>query len=413
MQRLEESVEPIAFKTDDAALPGGASAVLPSDDEGTLGFRVDIRSLAGMQKEALVSRISPAGSAWRLACDEGPYLNGSDLAPFPLGFFAAGLQFSFLTELLRHARREGIRIDALRAVQDTRYSMSGSALRGDMTGGALPVEVQISMEAAAAPDRVAALVSLAESTSPAESIMRDVLANTFALTLNGSPMELAGLRPSPRAGVTDPVEAFDRVRPDRSPGIPPDIITKVSQVQRVHGVEGGVASSLQAEQNRTLHTRATARVLEDGMIETVLSLFKPAGSSFRLLCDARADVEGAGRAPSGLAYLSAGIGFCFMTQLGRYAHIVKHRVRATRVVQFNVFRRSGARWTGAGTADPVDTHVFVDADEPEAAIRQSIVMGEQTCFLHAAMRGQHPTTITLELNGHEVALPGAAGSVAV
>ena len=51
---------------------------------------------------------------------------------------------------------------------------------------------------------------------------------------------------------------------------------------------------------------------------------------------------------------------------------------------------------------------FVDATEPAASIHKSVVMGEQTCFLHAAMRGHYQTTLRLELNGHDVPLPPAS-----
>lgn len=407
MRRLEESAEPVAFRIDAHSLPGPAGSEAEGGETDGVAFRVDIRSLAGMQKEAIVSQVAPAGPAWRLACDEGPYLNGSDLAPFPLGFFAAGLQFSFLTELVRHAHRDGIRIGSLSAVQDTRYTMSGSAIRGDMTGGALPVDVQIRMGSDASPDRVAALVARTASTSPAVAVMRDVLANAFALALNGHAVPLGGLRESARAGVADPAGTFDGVRPIWSAGIPRDIIVRTQEAEKVHGAEGGVATSLQAEQKRTLHIRADARLRDDGFFETVLTLFKPVGSTFRFLCDARADADSDSRTPSGLAYLAAGIGFCYMTQLGRYAHIVKQKVHSTRIAQFNRFRRSGSGSNARGIADPVDTHVFVDADESDASIHRSVAMGEQTCFLHAAMRGYYRTTLRLELNGHDVVIPGA------
>lgn len=410
MRRLEESQEPIAFKVDAVAPSDLAESRASGDDGGTVAFRVDIRSLAGMQKEALVSQIAPAGPTWRLASDEGPYLNGSDLAPFPLGFFAAGLQFTLLTELVRHAHREGIGIGALSAVQDTRYTMAGSAIRGDMTGGALPVDVQILMESAAPPDRVAALVARAVSTSQADAVMRDVLANAFALTLNGQTVPLAGLRESTRVGVADPAGAFDAVRPIWSVGIPRDLVMKMKEAEKVHGAEGGVASSLQAEQKRTLHIRADARLRDDGWLETVLTLFKPVGSTFRFLCDARAEAATDPRSPSGLAYLAAGIGFCYMTQLGRYAHIVKQQVHSTRMAQFNRFHRSRSGTYGRGLADPVDTHVFVDATEPAASIHRAVAMGEQTCFLHAAMRAHYQTTLRLALNGRDVAVPIASAT---
>ena len=42
----------------------------------------------------------------------------------------------------------------------------------------------------------------------------------------------------------------------------------------------------------------------------------PTGSVFRFLSDDSVRFGGKERAPSGLAYVSAGIAFCFMTQLG-------------------------------------------------------------------------------------------------
>jgi len=67
-------------------------------------WRVYARALSGMQKEAVVGQ-RPSGPAWRMVSDEGPYLQGSDLAPFPLAFFASGMALSLLSEVRHHAER--------------------------------------------------------------------------------------------------------------------------------------------------------------------------------------------------------------------------------------------------------------------------------------------------------------------
>ena len=103
--------------------------------------------------------------------------------------------------------------------------------------------------------------------------------------------------------------------------------------------EGGAGSSLQAEQKRTLHVRGTGRVSPDGIQEAKVQLFKPIGSVFRFLSDDAARFGGTERAPSGLAYLSAGIAFCFLTQIGRYAHITKQDLQDYRIVQDSAFSR--------------------------------------------------------------------------
>ncbi|MFV1963712.1 MAG: OsmC family peroxiredoxin, partial [Acidimicrobiia bacterium] len=90
MTSIESSGRPLVFRVENShdELPGGAGSTMP----GTF-LRTVVRALVGMQKEAAVT-IEPDGSVWRLVSDEGPYLNGTDLAPFPLAFFAAGMQFS-------------------------------------------------------------------------------------------------------------------------------------------------------------------------------------------------------------------------------------------------------------------------------------------------------------------------------
>ena len=129
--------------------------------------RVCARSLAGMQKEAIVGSSRP-GCLWRLASDEGPYLDGFDAAPCPLSFMTVGMVSSYMDALRAAARRRSLDIRDLTLTQDNRYTMEGSALQGTMTGGALPValEVQIDTDADDDAPSAAASSSSAYSSSP-------------------------------------------------------------------------------------------------------------------------------------------------------------------------------------------------------------------------------------------------------
>ena len=253
-----------------------------------------------------------------MVSDEGPYLNGTDLAPFPLAFFAAGLTFCYMTQLLRMCRHQGIAVQALTVNQDTRYTMTGSALRGDMTGSGVPAELEVVIEADAPEDVMADLIGRATAESPGHAVMRDLLTNTFALELNGRKLSLDGLSESVYAEIADPQANFNDVRPTDG-GFRSEIITKTETAEVKHDVAGGAGSSLKSEQTRTLHVRSEARLVGNDRLETHIRLFQPLGSSFRFLADA----AGGQTAPPPLAYLSAGVGFCYMTQLGRYAHITK------------------------------------------------------------------------------------------
>jgi uncharacterized OsmC-like protein len=146
------------------------------------------------------------------------------------------------------------------------------------------------------------------------------------------------------------------------------------------------------------------------LMETVIRLFKPIGSTFRFLCDESPDAGGQESAPPPLAYLSAGIGFCYMTQLGRYAHITKQDLREYRIVQDNIFTMTGSAkdWSQIAHANPVDTQVFLKAGESDETARKTVSMGERTCFLHGAMRGNYKSIIQAELNGKPLALPDKA-----
>ena len=114
-------------------------AIRPPEPRRGIAIRLWVRSLSEMQKEALVASTDGDGTVWRLSSDEGPYLNGSDLAPCPLSFLTTGMVSSYMEETLALARQRGIVLRDLSLVQDNFYTMEGSALKGTMTGGALPV----------------------------------------------------------------------------------------------------------------------------------------------------------------------------------------------------------------------------------------------------------------------------------
>jgi len=400
MASIESSGYPLVFKVADETSPSGPGG----DPARDLALRVRVRALEGMQKEAIVS--SNFGSTWRIVSDEGPYLDGTDLAPFPLAFYTAGMQFSFLSELVRRAPEHHVDLESCRVWLDNYYTMEGSALRGTMLGGAKPAELTIKIESGSSPDAVRSLVEAAEDGCAAQAIMRGVLANTFSLDLNARSLPVTGVEPSAADPAPDPEPSFAVIRPAPSEEFLSGIITKLGDADKVFGVEGGAGSSLQAEQRRTLHVHGEAGVVEGLLMETVIRLFKPIGSTFRLLSDETAGVGGRGSAPPPQAYTSAGVGFCYMTQLGRYAHITKQDLRGYRIVQDNVLSgptSEGGR--GSAAALPFDTRVFLETDESEETAQKTLSMGERTCFLHAAMRAGLPSIIRAELNG-ELLLSG-------
>ena len=356
---------------------GGENLVAPPPDRLGQAVRFAARSLSVMQKEGLVAS-SASGQVWRLVSDEGAYLDGFNEAPCPLSFLTVGMVSSYMTELLALAQQRGIAIDRVELVQDNYYTMKGSALKGTMTGGAKDVELEARIDSDADAETLRALVYDAVAASPLNGLMRGEKESLFTLTHKGRQVIPDKAKPVQREVPSDPVPQIEGVHPLACEAIPVrgDMSPLTDEATSSQG------SSLAEEQDRVLHIRGICTVREDGVKQVEQQLFNPHGSVFHFLCDED------GRAPDAVSYMAAGIGFCFMTQLGRYAKIAKKHLAAYNVVQDIHFTLGGASGgTGqAGKADPVETHVYLDSDEDAEFARAALDMGEQTCFLHAFCR---------------------------
>ncbi len=349
-----------------------------------VAVRTYVRSLAGMQKEALVVS-SEGGPGWRLVSDEGPYLAGYDEAPFPLAFLNAGMVVSYLNEVMALAEQRSVGVDDVRLVLDNRYTMEGSAIRGTMVGGALPPDVRVELATEAGEDDVRNLAADAVDASPLNGLLRGEHTSLFTLTHNGRQLEPDRVAPLDRPPLPDAADRYDEVPVD-GPEAADELMQIGGRAEHVAG-EGGSGSSLQAEQKRTLHVRGTGTFDPDGVKDIDVQLFQPVGSNFRFR-SAEREGDAEPRAPDAATLISAGVAFCYMTQFGRYAAITKKQLNRYRIIQdthFSIGGASGA--TGvAGEADPVETHVYLDTEEDDDFARTLVDMGEQTCFLHALCR---------------------------
>jgi hypothetical protein len=183
--------------------------------------------------------------------------------------------------------------------------------------------------------------------------------------------------------MADPGDKFDDASP--APGDWSGLIRRAGMTPESAETVTLAGDSLREEQDRLLHVRGICTLGEDGIKRIEQHLYNPHGSIFHFLSEEGAENGGKGRAPDAASYISAGIGFCFMTQLGRYAKIVKKDLQAYRIIQDTHFSLGGASGgTGKpGHADPVETHVYVESGEEDGFARTLLDMSEQTCFLHA------------------------------
>jgi hypothetical protein len=338
-----------------------------------------------MQKEALAVS-GRTGTMWRLASDEGAYLAGLDEGPCPLSFLTTGMVSSYIEEILALARQRRVAIRHIKLIQDNYYTMKGSALKGTMTGGAKDIELESQIDADADQATLHALVLDAMAASPLNGLMRGTKPSLFTLVHNGREIPPGKAKPIGGAAPADPAPAFERAQP--APGDWSSLIRRNGMTPKTAEAVTLAGDSLKDEQDRTLHVRGICTLRPDGIKHIEQQLFNPHGSIFHYLCEEGHANRGQGRAPDAASYIAAGIGFCFLTQLGRYAKITRKNLGNYRIIQDTHFSLGGASGgTGRpGEADPVETTLYLESGEDDDFARAALDMSEQTCFLHAFCR---------------------------
>ncbi|XPF93281.1 OsmC family protein [Colwellia sp. RE-S-Sl-9] len=347
------------------------------------------------QKEALVTS-ARTGNTWRMASDEGAYLDGTDTAPAPLCYLTVGMVASYMNEITALAKIRDITINNIRLIQDNYYRMDGSMVKGTMEASAHDVDLEVQIDSDVDQNTLFRLVQDATAASPLNGLMRGQHESLFTLSHNGSEIETQNA-----LTMGQPAE------PD--PGVTLDIVTPCEGDWSKHCVKGpmtpkhqhsvtGKSASLQDKQQRLLHLRGICTIRPDGIKEIVQYLYNPHGSVFTLLCEEGPENGGQGRAPDATSYISAGIGFCFMTQFGRYAKMNKKDLSAYRIMQDSHFTLGGASGgTGKlGQADPLETHVYLESSESDEFAQNILDVSEKTCFLHAFCRTNLKTKISIK-----------------
>lgn len=379
--------DPLAFK-----LRRGAARSPLLSAAGRDAIKVEARQLAGHQKEAVVTEGSE-GSAWRLTSDEGKHLRGTDLAPFPLGFFNAGMQSDLYGRIRTLAAARDIALAGVEVLVANHYWLTGSFIHGTGEGHAEPPDIDVRVQSNASTETIKALVAAAMDASPAIAFLRTPLAgNTFALYINGRRHRPQGVANSPSADAGDPYRTYARAPRPLEPGARGDLVEKTGRVEQ--GTPEPAAATVTNKLIRNILGEGKS-LGRDGTYEVDTWLGMPGASHFRLVSDeGSSDV-----APCGLALLSAGIAFCYMTQLARYIENMKMNVHGVRLVQLNPYV-AGPH----AVAQPIDTHLFLNGEAPEETHLHLLTIAARTCYLHAAAKTPTEPKLRLVHNGRDIAL---------
>ena len=351
-------------------------------------FTSHTRQMDILQKESIGYEGDLNSTSFRLTSDEGKHLNGTDLAPFPLGFFNASIHGDIVGTIMKQATLKGLKIDNIDCEVLNSYYLTGSFVKGDGKGHAEPTTINLDIATSENQDDIKNLILSASKMAPVLAGLRTPLKNTFALYANGRRKDLSSLNESSKTDAEDPYQQYKvEPSPSNSDNYSDRMIVKTGEVSAgtVEPVDGyNVPKSQDGNAEnpkfnkiiRTIvgksSTNANSKIVE---VDTVLGL--PGMTHFVI----SSDIDGI-IAPSPVNVMGAAISFCFLTQTHRYIHHQKFAIEGLRMSQYATFKENP---DGTVEMMPLDTHLYMNGTAPDEHNEKLIDMSERTCYLHATL----------------------------
>ncbi|QDU34433.1 OsmC-like protein [Poriferisphaera corsica] len=134
----------------------------------------------------------------------------------------------------------------------------------------------------------------------------------------------------------------------------------------------------------------------------------PTFGAFELLCDEGLSIGGSNLAPAPLAYLAAGIAFCFLTHLKGYADYKQLKIFNIKLEQKMKFQSRIPGMTSdtggqmEGYPNGLETNVIIDSDESPETINEMIKVSEKACMAAQTVVNAVPSTINIFQNGIQI-----------
>ncbi len=346
------------------------------------------RQMAALQKECIGYEGDLNTNSWRLTSDEGGHLKGTDLAPFPLGFFNACIHGDVVGKIFKIARNENLSIEEIRCEVKNSYFLTGSFVKGDGKGHAEPTEINLKIKSPEHNSKINEIIKICSQTSPVLAALRTPLKNTFSLTSNGRRKKLNNLNESEKKDTEDPYKFYTQSpSPNQTENYSKRLILKTQKVSEgeIEPVDGYNVSASSGNVpgnknfNKIIRTIVGNSItkLNDEIIEVDTVLGLPGMSHFIISMD----IEGL-KAPSPVNVMGAAISFCFLTQTHRYIKHQNFKIEGLRMTQYLSFEENSS---GLLKMLPLDTHLFTNGTASDEDNEKLIDMSERTCYLHATL----------------------------
>lgn len=180
VSRIDRMPEPTAFKIETAK-------------KTKEGLDLEIHVLAelvpgpGLVKRGTVKPNIPSFGAFELYCDEGTMIGGSDTAPAPLSYLAAGIAFCFLTHLKGYADNEKLKVSSIRIEQRMKFQSRipgmTAEMGGQMEGHSNGIETFVVIETDEPSEVIGRMVAVAEKACmAAQTVVNAVPALTTVIS---------------------------------------------------------------------------------------------------------------------------------------------------------------------------------------------------------------------------------------
>ena len=156
----------------------------------TMRFEVNLRAESGegMIKTAVVEPNLPTWGAFQLRCDEGSALGGTDTAPPPLGYMAAGIAFCLLTHLSAYARAKKLKLDGIAIEQRMSFAttlVTDAEAQGDFRGKCEGITTHVIVDGEEGEEAIREMLAESEKSCMAMQSLINVVPKDTQLHHNG------------------------------------------------------------------------------------------------------------------------------------------------------------------------------------------------------------------------------------
>lgn len=167
---------------------------------------------------------------------------------------------------------------------------------------------------------------------------------------------------------------------------------------------GETPVGLRDRHDRSVVLTADAKPLQNQMKLARVDMVEPSSDPVSLVCDEGGYLGGDGSAPAPLVYFTASIAFCMLTQIGRYAKIMRLQLDHVRLRVTTRFHIEGSVKEDTLRGAPLDFEFDVEIDSPEdqEKVQRLLRTSEASCYVTQSLLQQVTIDHTATLNGQEL-----------